>query len=332
MSLSHIKESEKIDISPVGPSSDGTYVDAKGGTEMMAERISAIVSELGLDDEVNIIHSRVRELSEDKHNILVLHDTWDDPEVQFLKDPAERAKFAKLVFVSNQQFQSYHFNLGIPYSDAIILRNAIDPINPSEPKPDPTERVNLIYHTTPHRGLELLVPCFVELAKVHGDNIHLDVFSSFNAYGWAHRDEPYEPLFDVIRNHPQMTYHGYQPNGVVREALEKAHIFAYPNIWPETSCIAVMEAMSAGLDVVCPNNAALFETTGGFTNSYQFTEDPQEHAQRFVNLLHNAILHCKEGLHLPRLNQTKSYTDNLYSWSYREHEWKYFLKGLTSAQ
>jgi UDP-glucose:(glucosyl)LPS alpha-1,2-glucosyltransferase len=332
VSLSDIKESEKIDISPVGPSSDGTYADAKGGTEMMAERISAIVSELGLDDEVNIIHSRVRELSSNKKNILVLHDLWSDPEVAFLKDPAKRAKFEKLVFVSNQQFQTYHLALGIPYSEAHIMRNAIDPINPKEPKPNPTERINLIYHTTPHRGLELLVPCFNELARIHGDLIHLDVYSSFNAYGWGHRDEPYEPLFDTIRNHPQMTYHGYQPNDVVRDALEKAHIFAYPNIWQETSCIAVMEAMSAGVDVVCPNHAALYETTAGFVNMYQYHEDPNQHAAVFINQLHNSILYCKEGAHLPRINHAKNYVDNLYSWDYRKHEWEHFLKGLTSAQ
>ena len=92
------------------------------------------------------------------------------------------------------------------------------------------------------------------------DNVHLDVFSSFNAYGWAERDEPYQELFDKIEAHPQMTYHGFKPNNIVRNALQKAHIFAYPSIWMETSCIALMEAMSAGLMCVHPNLAALPET------------------------------------------------------------------------
>ena len=41
-----------------------------------------------------------------------------------------------------------------------------------------------------------------------------------------------------------MTYHGFKPNDVVRKALSEAHIFAYPSIWVETSCISAIEAMS----------------------------------------------------------------------------------------
>ena len=101
---------------------------------------------------------------------------------------------------------------------------------------------NLIYHTTPHRGLEVLVPVIDFLAN-KGKKIHLDVYSSFKMYGWENRDEPYQKVFDKIKAHDNMTYHGYQPNDVIRKALKKAHMFSYPNIWPETSCIAMIEAM-----------------------------------------------------------------------------------------
>ena len=82
--------------------------------------------------------------------------------------------------------------LGIPYFKSIVLNNAIDPIEPLE-KPD--DKIRLIYHPTPHRGLELLVPVFEALCNEHND-IELDVYSSFKIYGWEQRDDQYKQLFD----------------------------------------------------------------------------------------------------------------------------------------
>ena len=74
---------------------------------------------------------------------------------------------------------------GVPYSESIILRNAIDPIEVGE---KPKDTIRLIYHSTPHRGLELLVPVFEKLCETH-DDIELDVYSSFKIYGWEERSE-----------------------------------------------------------------------------------------------------------------------------------------------
>lgn len=301
-------------------SENGTVVNAKGGTEMMAEKINTLITNLGLTDQYNIIHSRVRELDDKKKNVLVLHDTWNDPEAQHLKSLNSRNRFHKLVFVSNYQFQTYHLAHGIKYNESLILKNAITPIQETS---KPTDRINIIYHTTPHRGLELLVPVFEVLYEKYKDRIHLDVYSSFSIYGWPQRDEQYKELFNKIKNHPGMTYHGAVPNEEVRAALQNAHIFAYPNIWPETSCIAAMEAMSAGCIVVCPNHAALPETTAGFAYMYQHDEDPHSHMQKHFDALDD-ILSNESHIHQKNVMQ-KLYADNFYSWEYRSEEWKTFL-------
>jgi glycosyltransferase involved in cell wall biosynthesis len=142
------------------------------------------------------------------------------------------------------------------------------------------------------------VPVFYELyeeLKSEGVHIHLDVFSSFSIYGWGARDEPYKAIFQMCHDHPAITYHGAKPNSVVRDALEKAHIFAFPSIWPETSCIAMIEAMASATMVVHPNLAALVETSGGNTRMYPFIVDRDDHAAVFYDHLATAILDYRDG-------------------------------------
>lgn len=312
-------------------SSDGTVVGAKGGTEMMKEKIESLNKDLL--SNFQIIHSRVRDLDPNKKKILVCHDLAEDPEVSRLADKDFRDQFAKLVFVSHWQFTTYNKVLGVPYDNAIVLRNAINPIQYA--KKSIEGPIRLIYHTTPHRGLNILLAAYNELSKHYGDKLHLDVFSSFKIYGWEQRDEHYKELFKICEDHPHITYHGTKPNEEVREALRQAHIFAYPSTWQETSCIAAIEAMSAGCQIVCPAFAALPETTAGFAYMYPWTSDLNEHANLFANVLNDAImeqldLRNDEDSESPSLAMQKLYADSLYSWDNRAVEWEALLKGLSN--
>lgn len=314
---------EKISLNQ--PNENGIVPVSQGGTERMYRGLmERLPAEYSL--KFNFICSRVRELDDLKKNIFWAHDTFDDPNSQFLKDPQMRAKFAHLVFVSNYQFQTYNLGLGVPYHGSSVLRNAIVPIdNQGHSKPD--ERINIIYHTTPHRGLELLVPVFEELVKMHS-NLHLDVYSSFNLYGWPQRDAPYQQLFDRCRNHPNITYHGSVSNDRIREALKDAHIFAYPSIWPETSCISAIEAMSAGCAVVAPDFAALPETLGTYGYLYRWSEDIRTHMNRFGGLLNGLINHYNSDLVQNNLFLQKRYADQHFSWDTRILEWNNLLNSL----
>ena len=313
----------------LGPNADGTYshIGARGGTEMVAEQIRNRVDP-NLLAQFNLIHSRVRveNIVPNVKNVLVLHDTWDDPESQHLKDEKSLDRFAKLVFVSNYQQATFNMGLGVPFHKSVVIPNAIEPISlgPDDKK---SSIIRLIYHTTPHRGLELLVPVVEKLAEVE-PNIHLDVYSSFKIYGWDARDEQYKSLFRRIEDHPNMTYHGYQPNDVVRDALKKAHIYAYPNIWPETSCISVLEAMSAGCNVVCPNFAALPETCANFATMYGFDEDYNQHANLFASVLLMTIREYWNENNQNKLKFQKMYFDNFYNWNLRGLQWNAFLNSI----
>jgi glycosyltransferase involved in cell wall biosynthesis len=223
--------------------------------------------------------------------------------------------------------QLYNLTSGLHYKECIVIKNAIEPIPMGKKEYDGT--VRLIYHTTPHRGLEILIPVFEELCKMH-DNLHLDVYSSFEIYGWKERDEQYQELFDRCKANEKITYHGSVSNEEIREALVKSHIFAYPSIWPETSCLAAMEALSAKNIVVCPNFAALPETCAGFAMMYPYNENKNHHAIQFAHTLNGAIMNVQknDGSLDPYLDFQKQYFDYFYGWDKRQTEWQNLFASL----
>lgn len=298
--------------------------NSKGGTELMKmgleERLPAELLE-----DFQIICSRVRKIEEDKIRVYWLHDLPEDPETNHLKDEASRDRFHKIVFCGNWQYNRYVDYLGIPPSDkCITLETAIEPIT-FDPKP--MDEIRLIYTSTPQRGLELLVPVFEELCKKH-DNIVLDVFSSFNIYGWPDSDKHFEALFERCRKHPKINYHGAQPNDVVREALKKAHILAYPSIWMECNSRSVIEAMSAGALCVHPNLAGLADTSGALNFTYQWDHDKSVHANKFFGVLDHAITSVKQEELQNYLKFVKVYADSRYNWTKVASQWKDMLEGL----
>lgn len=301
---------------------DELSANARGGTELMGERL-----ERSIDPELlsnfQIIRSRVRELDETKVRVLWLHDLPEDPESKHLADGGWK-KFARLVFVSNWQMQQYIKAFEIPYSKCIVMPNAIYPI---ETHDKPKDKISLAYWSTPHRGLNILVPVFQKLAETH-ENIELNVFSSFNLYGWTDRDEPYQPLFDQCEAHPQINYRGAIPNDELREHLKNQHILAFPSTWTETSCLVLMEAMSAGMLCVHSNLGALFETGANWTTMYQHQEDIQEHAAHLYHNLNDAIGYINEESIQSRIASQKVYADVFYNWEIRAKQWEALLTSL----
>ena len=298
--------------------------NAMGGTEMMKYGLQDRIDPRILE-HFHITASRYRGPAEDgkKIELYWLHDLPGDPESHHLANGGWN-KFEKLIFVSNWQFQQYQQAYGLPWYKCLVLQNAVEPIPFKEKSKD---KIKIIYNTTPHRGLEIIVPVFEKLCERY-DNIELDVFSSFKAYGWEERDEPYKELFKRCEDHPKINYHGYQPNDVVRNALAEAHIQAYPSIWLETSCMALMEGMSAGCLCIHPNYGALYETAANWTWMYQWTQDKRDHANIMLNHLAAGIeSYWTDGVQT-RLGGQKSYADVFYSWQYRQQQWESFLIGI----
>lgn len=313
--------------------------NAAGGTEMYMRFLYDGHIPRHLLENVQIVPSRLRQLKEDKIRIWFEHNLPNDPESQKpFVDEQLRNSFHKTVFLSNWHYQTFMMALRVPYAtNSCVIEggmHCIEPFHksPNLPKkPDPNKVVNISYHTTPHRGLELLVPVFVKLAE-EDKNIHLHVHSSFKMYGWDARDEQYAKVFDICKNHPQITYHGFTKHTDLIVAMEKNyHIFAYPNIWPETMCRALLEAMYYGLVCVHPDLAALPDTSGAM-NKYMYggTTNHEEHAQLHMKNLKKAIedVRRNDDEHVKSLQFNREYIQRRYNTDYVYSKWIKVLEEL----
>lgn len=317
---------------------DELSINAKGGTELLKERLSLYLQDTNPEalEKIDFYFSRVRDFDPSKPSVYYAHDLAGDSEAQHLK--TNKYDFDVKVFVSWWQYEQYlQQGLINNYKNNIVIPNSIDidyEIQPiltnkfcfglgSKDKP-----IKLIYHTTPHRGLELLVPVFIKLyneMQKQGVFIELDVYSSFNIYGWGERDKNYQPLFDICSQHPGINYYGSVPNNVVIEALKQTHIYAFPSIWCETGCLSLIEAMATGNFCVHSSLGALPETSSGYTVMYPFVPDTHIHTQLFETLLRRTIEHIgglsKVRLDLTPLKNAAGAVRSKHNWNKNKHLW-----------
>jgi glycosyltransferase involved in cell wall biosynthesis len=83
-------------------------------------------------------------------------------------------------------------------------------------------------------------------------------------YGQSSDGDAYQSLYAQCRSTEGIDYRGSVSQGELARELAGASLLAYPNTFAETSCIAVMEALAAGLLVVTSGLGALPETCGGW--------------------------------------------------------------------
>jgi len=300
---------------------DDMTKNARGGTELLAERLVGIIDP-DMMSQYQIHLSRTTSKDDTKKQILWAHDLATDPAVSHLKDGGWQ-EYDKIVFVSHWQQEMFNLYLGVPYSHGVVIENFIDPID-NHTKPN--DKIRLVYFSTPHRGLAILYPVFDALSKLYPNELELRVFSSFDLYGWEDRDKPFKDLFEKLESHPDIVYSKSVPNEQIREELKECHVFAYPSMWQETSCLCLIEAMSAGLSCVHSSYGALPETSGGITSMYSYEEDHNIHANKLFNTLQRCIEHIKT--HGVSNDGVKNIADYRFNTKKAKEKWEYILSSL----
>ena len=320
----------KIDFEGDDEPQEAVSDKALGGTELMKKWLFEEMEkkEPGLFDKFQFISTRVRKL-EKKQRILWVHDLANDPEVQHLKEKDNWGKYERVVFVSHWQQYQFQAYLGLPYDQGIVIQNAIHPI-PTHEKPKEDDKINVCYFSTPHRGLEVLLDAwdFLRNTLGGGKNAELNIYSSFALYDRKHMDEQFRHIYKRARNLDGVNYHGTITNDEIREMLKTQHIMSYPSIYEETSCLTLIEAMSAGCLGVVPNLGAIPETGANFPWMYGWEPDPKRHAQVHGHILGRAIEHFWDEDVQNLLKIQQNYFDMFYNWSLRGGQWQQFLHAI----
>jgi UDP-glucose:(glucosyl)LPS alpha-1,2-glucosyltransferase len=299
-------------------------LNSKCGSDMMAQELEKRIPPELMDKFQIFVSYKYADVDPDKYRILWIHDTPNQVIQEDLIDGAWNM-FHKFVFPSNWLMQVYINLYKLPWDRCIVLQNAIIPI---ENKVKPKDKIRLIYTSAPNRGLNILYSAFEELCK-HHNNLELVVCSSFSIYGYSELDrKEHSELFGRIMSNSKIKYYGYMPNSEVKRLLSESHIFAYPSTHMETSCISLIEAMSAGCLCVHPNYAALPETASNFNAMYQYSPDADTHMSMFYSQVEQCI-HTINNPMLPELiTSQQSYINRFYNWNYRAAQWKNFLENV----
>lgn len=190
------------------------------------------------------------------------HDI-DQEASKILKDKKNVDLIDLFIFVSDWQRLRYIEHYNVPYNKTIILRNGIGkPFEKYLTLSTKKNKNSMSYCSIPWRGLELLIPIFKNIKQLQ-PNASLKIFSGMNIY--KQQEKP--GLFDEFKNMESVNCnHGISQTQLAEE-LYKIEYLSYPNIFQETSCITVLQAMACGCLILTSNLGALKETMNGM-NEY----------------------------------------------------------------
>jgi glycosyltransferase involved in cell wall biosynthesis len=301
----------------------------RGGSELL---YSSLIKHIGADwfdlqKRLNLILSYCSPAILDPSRVnVVWQHLWTDQSASFgMRDPNFVDRVSRFVYVSNWQLAQFNDLYKVDPPKSVVIRNAIEPI-PFIQKPEGP--IKLIYTSMPNRGLDVLLDAFALIRE--GRDVELDVYSSNIIYGsgYARGDGVYNArVLDRCRQAPQVNYKGYATNKAVRAALQKAHIFAYPSTFHETSCLAAIEAGAAGCQIITTGLGALPETCGPHATYVDLTLPRDELVVAYAKTLANRIDNY-HSVPLEVWQAQSAWFNGHYNWRHRIQEWRDFFNTL----
>ena len=300
-----------------------SFNDSFGGSENQLRLLLKYLPDESFKNINLILNNANHDLIEkDKINILWMHHFVNQKEAQNLGSKDFVQKLDYIVFNSNWNSENHIYQFKIPKNKSVVIKNAIEKIDVEE---KPKDKINLIYHTTPWRGLALLLKVFKNLNL---KNVELNVCSSTIIYGKKFDSvlgKTYESIFNECKNTKNVNYFGFLDNKKIIQMLKKMHIFSHPSIWPETSCIAAIESMAAGCEVVTTNLGALSETCSSFGTFVNFDRNFDNLEKKYSEVLLNSIKNFWSDKNQDKLKLQSKSINATYSWNARSVEWKNFF-------
>lgn len=217
----------------------------------------------------------------------------DQPAMRQLARPEVRASWSKVVCVSGWHRRVMQETYRLEPERLAVQANAVGPAFEKlfaagqELAAVKAPRPILAYTSTPFRGLDVLLEVFPRFRQEF-PAAELRVYSSMRVYMQEAAQDEYRPLYERCQSTPGVVYVGSVPQPRLVEELRTVPILAYPSTFAETSCIAVLEALAAGLQVVTSDLGALGETSRAFADLVAPADGPADaaaFAERYLDRL-----------------------------------------------
>jgi glycosyltransferase involved in cell wall biosynthesis len=227
---------------------------------------------------------------------------------RLLENTAIKNSTEHYIAVSEYQKKVISKESDIPLNRIKVIPNAIDLVVPTSGKFNNIDKVKIIHASSKERGMRILL----DAVPLIEEDFELNVFNDF------YPDLPHTYNMDAI-NDPRVNFYGKTPRKTLYKFFADAHIHAYPSIIPETSCLAQMEALSAGCYAVYTDMGALPETSMGHGIMIPSNELT---AERYAEELTKAIRMIKQNGY-DYTNQVQHIKDS-FTWDKAKQNWLAF--------
>ena len=210
--------------------------------------------------------------SNKQYKIIWAHDNCDQAGHATL--PQHIDEIDKIVCVSNWEREQYIKYNRAPAEKSTVIPNGVDEMFRPSGKP---KSKTCIFFSAPHKGIAPLVPIWKEVIKHHPD-AKLKVFSSMSLYGDIQPGEgenetittenglepsPFIPVYKELQALPGVEYSPCIDREELLPHIQDAAFYIHPNVWEETFCVSLAEAMSCGCFPITTDMGALPETSNG---------------------------------------------------------------------
>jgi len=249
--------------------------------------------------------------------VLWNHDTLDKPrELKLVHDEID-------LFLVLSNFHRDNFLTRLPLLDdrLVVTRNGLDLDSLDGAAAGPPAPNRLIYASRPERGLKLLLEDIWPRLLAWNPELKLQVCGYRLPEGPpSHLAELYRQVERLLKITPGVINLGPLGKGDYYRHLSQSALMLYPSIFPEISCLAVLEAQALGVPPLTSDAYALAESVpvpelrvGGRPGSPEYVNS---YVERAMSLLGRPAELARLG------REAKSAVRARYSWDQVAAEWE----------